>query len=432
VAGGSGQRGSHLISARCRELLAVVLALSVFSDVFALSGRLQAQAAPYLHVSALAIPSYTRVDPVPGGGSLDELRVTQAMLMLHAGAFADRLRLLGTLNAEGWTMPDGELGIGLWGEGFYDRRHPHTYVMELMLTGDQPLGRDVRVSLNAGKGFAPYGSDDPMNRPTVIFPVNHHWGQILERAVLAAGVTWRILTLEAGIFNGDEPEYPSQWPDMDRFGDSWSARLTLRPLAGLEFQGSRAMVKSPENRPGAGLENDKWSVSGRADRPLWGGQGYLFGEWARNSEASGTFVFRSFLFEGAWSRGRHRPYYRYENTDRPEETRTTNPYRAPRPVFENSIVGTTRWSINILGYGYQLGRADGFSVQPMLEVANAFVETVDGGIFNPQVFYGGQVFWSLTAAVRIGWNMSGHRMGRYGVLADPPATGPVMDHHHME
>ena len=414
-----------------RYLIAVLLALSGFSDISIFPARLLAQSSPYLHLSALAIPSYTSVDPVPGGSGLDEFRVTQAMLMVHAGALTDRLRLLGTFNAEGWTMPAGELGIGVWGEGFYDRRHPHTYVMELMLAGDQPLGSDFRVSLSAGKGFAPYGSDDPMNRPTVIFPVNHHWGQILERAVLIGGVSWRVLTFEAGLFNGDEPEYPSQWPNMDRFGDSWSARLTVRPMAGLEFQGSHAEVKSPENRAGAGLENSKWSLSGRADRPLWGGKGYLFGEWAENDEASGTFVWRSFLFEGAWSRGGHRPYYRYENTDRPEETRTSDPFHAPRPIFENSIVGTTRWSINTLGYGYEFGRPAGFSVQPMLEVSNAFVETVGGGIFDPQVFYGGQVFWSVTAAVRLGWRMAGHRMGRYGVLDDPPPTEPMV-HHHME
>ncbi len=256
-----------------RYLIAVLLALSGFSDISIFPARLLAQSSPYLHLSALAIPSYTSVDPVPGGSGLDEFRVTQAMLMVHAGALTDRLRLLGTFNAEGWTMPAGELGIGVWGEGFYDRRHPHTYVMELMLTGDQPLGSDFRVSLSAGKGFAPYGSDDPMNRPTVIFPVNHHWGQILERAVLIGGVSWRVLTFEAGLFNGDEPEYPSQWPNMDRFGDSWSARLTVRPMAGLEFQGSHAEVKSPENRAGAGLENSKWSLSGRADRPALGWQG---------------------------------------------------------------------------------------------------------------------------------------------------------------
>lgn len=419
-------------SAGSRLPIAVLLSLPALSHLSVCPARLAAQSRPFVHLSALAIPSYTSVDPVPGGSGLDEFRVTQAMLMLHAGIFNDRLRLTGTFNAEGWTMPEGELGIGVWGEGFYDRRHPHTYVQELMLIGDQPLGRDFRVSISGGKGFAPYGSDDPMNRPTVIFPVNHHWGQILERAVLIGGVTWQVLTLEAGLFNGDEPEYPSQWPSIDRFGDSWSARLTIRPLAGLEFQGSHAVVKSPENRPGAGLENSKWSVSGRADRRLWSGQGYLFGEWAENDEASGTFVWRSFLFEGAWSRGGHRPYYRYENTDRPEETRTSDQFHAPRPIFENSIVGTTRWSINTLGYGYRLGHPDGFTVQPMLEVSNAFVQAVGGGIFDPQVFYGGQVFWSVTAAVRIGWRMAGHRMGRYGVLADPPATEPPMQHHHME
>ncbi len=32
-------------------------------------------------------------------------------------------------------MRHGELSLGAFGEGFADRRHPHTYLHELMLTG---------------------------------------------------------------------------------------------------------------------------------------------------------------------------------------------------------------------------------------------------------------------------------------------------------
>ena len=41
----------------------------------------------------------------------------------------------------------------------------------------------TRLSLTAGKGFAPFGTDDPMSRPVLRYPVNHHLAQILERAV---------------------------------------------------------------------------------------------------------------------------------------------------------------------------------------------------------------------------------------------------------
>ena len=41
-------------------------------------------------------------------------------------------------------MPHGQLATGAYGEGYYDRRHPHTYVHELMLTGADVLGRLAR------------------------------------------------------------------------------------------------------------------------------------------------------------------------------------------------------------------------------------------------------------------------------------------------
>ena len=79
-----------------------------------------------------------------------------------------------------------------WGEGFIDRRHPHTYLHELMFSFDDLLGKvdgAARLSLAAGKGFAPFGTDDPMVRPVLRYPVNHHLAQILERAVAILGVS---------------------------------------------------------------------------------------------------------------------------------------------------------------------------------------------------------------------------------------------------
>src|SRR5439155_26093922 len=83
-----------------------------------------ARESPWARVGALAVVAFDRSDPVPGGGSLGEVRVVQPMLFFHAGAL-DRLRLTGVLNFEGATIPQGELAAGNWGEGFVDRRHPH-------------------------------------------------------------------------------------------------------------------------------------------------------------------------------------------------------------------------------------------------------------------------------------------------------------------
>ncbi|HZI74571.1 MAG TPA: hypothetical protein VFD73_11255, partial [Gemmatimonadales bacterium] len=172
-------------------------------------------------MGATAVPANFWADPVPHGGSLDEIRVVQPALMVHAGALANRLRFIGTVNLEGQTIPNGELAPGDWGEGFVDRRHPHTYVHEAVLSYQQQLvfgAEPVELSLSAGKGFAPFGTDDPMSRPALRYPVNHHLAQILERAVAILGVRAGPVLLEGGLFNGDEPERPSQWPKISRFG----------------------------------------------------------------------------------------------------------------------------------------------------------------------------------------------------------------------
>src|SRR6185503_10176082 len=179
----------------------------------------------------------THVDPVPRDSGLTELRVVQPVVMLRATMA--RLALVATLNLEGATIPNGELTPGAWGEGFVDRRHPHTYAHELMLTWHQSLGA-VRAGLAIGKGFAPFGTDDPMSRPALRYPVNHHISQILERALFTGSVAAGPVGLELATFNGDEPERPSQWPNFKRFGDSWSARVTVLPVAGVETQVSLA------------------------------------------------------------------------------------------------------------------------------------------------------------------------------------------------
>jgi hypothetical protein len=360
---------------------------------------------------------------------LSEARVVQPVVMAHAGAVENRLRFVGTLDLEGWTIANGELAMGDWGEGFDDRRHPHTYVHEAMLMYEQPIvtgSRPVSVSLSAGKGFAAFGTDDPMSRPPLRFPVNHHLSQILERAVAILGVRAGPLMLEGSLFNGDEPERPSQWPKIDRFGDSWSTRLSLLASPALEFQGSYAEVHSPEHRPGFGLDQVKWNVSGRWAGMLGRSPGYGMIEWARTSEAEGFFIFHSILAEGAWSPSQNRLYYRFERTERPEEERGVKRFRSPRPILENSILGITRWTVNTAGYGRQL-QAGTFSALPFGEVSYGRIADVGEGLFNAESFYGKTSFWTFTLGVRLGLGMGLHRMGRYGVAQN---TAPAMDMAH--
>jgi hypothetical protein len=311
-----------------------------------------------------------------------------------------------------------------------DRRHPHTYMHEAVLSFDDLLGRvddDARVSLAAGKGFAPFGTDDPMARPVFRYPVNHHLAQILERVVGIVGVKAGPIMVEAGIFNGDEPERPGQWPRIGRFGDSWSGRVTLLPTAQLELQGSHAKVHSPEHRPGSGIDQSKWSLSTR-----WSGEVkripvYGLVEWARTSEADGFFVFDSFLAEGAWTLGRSRLHYRFERTERPEEERTLSPFRSVRPDIENSILGTTRWTTHTVGYGFELRPIQILRALTFLELSYGRIADVGGGLFDVRSFYGKSSFWSITLGARLNLGMPLHRMGRYGVAQD---TAHVLDREH--
>src|SRR5690606_33321407 len=211
---------------------------------------------------AHAVAVATHAVPALAGEALTEAVLTQPVLSAAVRGWGGRLQLQGMLNLEGVTLADGELNPGAWGEGFVDRRHPHTLLHEAVGTVELRRGR-AAASLTIGKGFAPYGTDDPMARPFIKFPVNHHLAQILERAVVIGAVRYGPAALEAGVFNGDEPQDPQDMPTLDRLGDSWAARATVWPGAGLELSASHAWLKSPEHVGGAGLDRRMWSAAVR-------------------------------------------------------------------------------------------------------------------------------------------------------------------------
>lgn len=414
---GAGALGRWSCAGRGAGRLTTSVVVLLFSA--AAPQRLSAQ----VQVHAQAIPLVTRAWHTPGDETRTEFAVTRPVLMLDwsTSHFAPRTLHFfarATLNGEGVTIPDGELTPGAHGEGFYDRRHPHTYVHELIVgataCGVRDHGCRLRVSLSAGKGFVAFGTDDPMSRPAVRYPVNHHLAQILERAVVIGRASYGPIALEVTRFNGDEPTQPSDWPNWDRGLDSRAVRVTVTPIAGLEMQYSWARVKSPEHRPGAGPIQRKRDASLRWSGPLAHRPTYALVEWARTEDAGGFFVYHSLLAEGAMSVGRQRPYVRVERTERPEESRTLDPFRSLRPHLDDSILGITRWTIWTVGYGVSFLTARGrLEVRPFVEGSLAQVKARKG-IFDPRTFYGADVLPSITLGVRMDWGgMSGMRMGRY-------------------
>ncbi len=376
-----------------------------------------------------------QVNVTPDGGSLAEVRVVQPVLMALAELFSGRIQATATINFESVTMPRGELALGGWGEGFVDRRHPHTTVHELTVAATDLLGRRDgagRLGLVVGKGFVPYGSDDPMSRPFVHYPVNHHLSQIVERAVAMVQYAWGPVIMEAALFNGDEPERPAQWPLIRtpqgqwRFGDSWSTRMTVQPTVTLELQGSYAKVHEPERRAGGVNDVYRASVSARWEHRTGRDTRYLFGEWARTSEFEGNLVFSSYLGEAMVRRGPWRASYRFERTERPEEIRLDDPFHSQRPAPDNSIVGISRWTLHTVHFSADaLNSGTGMHLTPFVEVTAGRVTKVGGGIFDPGNLYRADGVGQLSLGLSLDYAMRDHRMGRYGVLASSGGR-----HHH--
>ena len=388
------------------------------------------QAQQRIGFMAHGILAVRRADPAPDRSPDSEAYFTQPTLSVHA-VLPLRLAARLTLNLESLTLANGELSPGAWGEGFVDRRHPHTTVHELLLGTDDLLGTagsPTQVGMVVGKGFAPFGTDDPMSRPFLSYPVNHHLAQILERAVAIAQVRHGPVTLEAALFNGDEPERAGQWPliyndSTWRFGDSWSARLTLVPVPAVELQASAAGVHSPEHRGGAGGAHDKLSTSARWHDETARGERYALVEWARTSELDGFFVFHSLLAEGMLRRNALQMGYRFERTERPEEERLEDRYRSLRPHLENSILGTLRWSLHTVRLGVDVAGQDRpYRILPFVEVTLGSIAKVGGGIADPVGIYGTTRVRHLSAGIVLGWQARHHRMGRYGVLIPSAGT----------
>lgn len=385
-----------------------------------------------LGLRAQALALVTRVNPAVGGRALTEGYVAQPVIMAHGAAFGDRLSAILALDFEGLTIDRGQLTPGAFGEGYVDRRHPHTYLHEGMaVVRGAFLG--AGVSLAGGKGFAPFGTDDPMMRPFAAYPVNHHLAQILERYVAIAAVSRGPVTLEGGVFNGDEPVSPGSPPNAGRFGDSWAGRMTVVPRSELEVEASFANVTSPELASGGGLDQRKLSVGTRFQRTRGLLRAALV-EWARTDDLFGklrTNRFASFLAEGSMAVRGATISARFENTTRPEEERLLDPFRTSTTPTDLGIIGITRWRIGTVALSAP-ATVRSADLAPFVEVAFARPsEELKPSAFVPRDFYGASAIWSFSLGFRFGVGRMSHRMGRYGA-AIPNVSSPARPGEHHE
>lgn len=376
---------------------------------------------------AQAFPIVTFGDP--GGDEADPLRetgwyLTQPAVMANLESGGGRIVLRTTLNFEGLTQEDGELTFGGWGEGFLDKRHPHTLLHELMLSVNLWDVSGSALSLSAGKGFAPYGTSDPMARPGLKYPTNHHLSQVLER--WTANVVWVAgpWSVEAGLFGGQEPEGPYDFSNIESFGDSWSARVARRwgpgtgPSAKWEASASFASVTEFAHtvRETTRLVNGAVRHAGA----LGPGELYTLVEGSV-SMLDDHFDYFSLLVEGRYDYRRHQPYARVEYARRPEYEREGPAGSEDFFRYHNheDPLSTTRWLIATAAYAYELTGLP-WSVRPFVEAQYHQVRGDQGGVSATELF-GKTSFWSLSLGARIFLGGDPMRMGLYGVL--DPMTG---------
>lgn len=387
---------------------------------------------------AQAIPVVTVASPTVGGQTYREAYLSQPVIMSRA-SFGD-LRAIGTLDLEGLTLERGELSTGGYGEGFVDRRHPHAYVHELLVGDEARFSSRGAFSIFAGRGFAPFGSDDPMVRPFEKYPINHHLAQVLERVVAVAAVRYGPVIGEFGTFNGDEPLGPGAAPNFKRFGDSWSSRVTVLPAVGVELSGSFASVSSPEERLGHGLDQRKTSLVARYLVPAAGWSRYAFAEYAhtddRNQGATVTTL-SSMLVEAGVCRNGSTLAFRIERTDRPEEETLLDPFRTPRPETDLHNLGVSRWHAYTAAFSAPAIRSSWGSARPFaeLELLRPRAGT-PAGIFSAAGRYGSDHLYMASVGVRLSAGMPHDRMGRYGAALPAASSGMHdmgdMPMHHMD
>ncbi len=401
---------------------------------------------------AMGVAALTHATPAVFGESRTEGYLTQPNAMMTFSRSA--VSFAGTLNLEGYTLRRGELNAGIYGEGFVDRRHPHTLVHEAILAVTSPTTHGVRASLIGGKGFTPFGTDDPMMRPFVKYPVNHHHAQIIERVLVGGALAWgtanRRVSVEHAVFNGDEPVGPFVGPQWQRVGDSRASRVALVPARGIELQASRAFVRSPGIIQGGAFDHTQSSLSLRIDRggavsdqamgehsmsghampghTMTGSRRYLLAEVARTDEGFGAtraFRYQSALLEGMVSSKGWSGALRLERTDRPESERLLDPFRLPSGHIDFQIIGITRWNVATLNVAapslstFGVRRARWLpQVMPYAEVSVAQPRALlSPAVFIPRDFYGKPMLWSFTTGLRLHLGTMRSRMGRYGVLA---------------
>jgi len=195
-----------------------------------------------------------------GGPSGDREFESQNHLMAMAARrwAGGKLSLLGTFTLEPATVPPrGSVELFQRGETYHnvllvDLQHPHDLVVQLAASWEKPVGAGAKLRLY----LAPVGEPalgpvayphrlSASENPTA--PLSHHNQDSthISYDVGTVGFAASIFTLEASAFHGAEPD-ENRWNLEAGALDSYSGRLTIRPMPELALQVSAGHLEHPE------------------------------------------------------------------------------------------------------------------------------------------------------------------------------------------
>jgi len=193
----------------------------------------------------------------PSGGEDFESQNHLMTAALHR-LWGGKLSFFGTFSLEPATIPRaGAYELFQRGETYngillVDRQHPHDFFTELAAQWERPVSDRLKLRLY----LAPVGEPalGPIAYPHRLSasampqaPLSHHNQDSthITYDVITAAADAGAVELEGSVFHGAEPD-ENRWNIQSGALDSYSGRLTVRPLRDLQLQFSAGHLENPE------------------------------------------------------------------------------------------------------------------------------------------------------------------------------------------
>lgn len=238
------------------------------------------------HLMVHGMASVNDVSASGSRGGKKTFSTNWAMLSGQRPAGRGHLLLRAMLSLEPATISDRrypelfQTGETAFGKQLIDGQHPHEFVMELAAEYARAFGTStigyLYVAPVGEPALGPVGfphRDSANEIPQA--PIGHHYEDSTHIAsnVITAGVSFRLLRIEASAFHGAEPD-EQRWDLDGGMPDSESVRLVLTPLRSWSAQVSYGYLTKPEKLEPGDQKRTTASISytlgGWATSAIWG------------------------------------------------------------------------------------------------------------------------------------------------------------------